>query len=67
MLTEDECLLLESILESPYQNHPKVSERERNFVNDQKERYQKYGQETRMSDKQWKWLKSIYERATDAS
>lgn len=34
----------------------------RSFVEDQIKRHAQYGEETRMSPKQWSWLESLYER-----
>lgn len=41
-----------------------LRDRELQFVKDQARRFEEYGSEMFLSDKQWSWLESIYEKQT---
>jgi len=39
-----------------------LNSHEKSFISDMTDRLDKYGDKTRVSDKQYKWIQSIYER-----
>lgn len=41
-----------------------LNERSQQFVDDQIERFERYGESTTLSPKQWNWLRELYEKAT---
>ncbi len=55
----DDATGLEELLESIKVDE--LSPNERNFVNDMRERFAKYGKTTRVTEKQLSWLRSIAE------
>lgn len=61
-MTQDEISFLESVIEARADHGHMISEWERKFLDDQKQRYDKYGEETRMSPKQWAVIAKIADK-----
>jgi hypothetical protein len=60
MLTEEQTETLEFIFEKMTKGDDEVMTAwERSFMDDQKERYEKYGASTRFSDRQWQVILRI--------
>lgn len=58
-LTELEVEELETILGILGENMTKLKGRSVDFVQDTQKRYDEYGADTRMSVKQWDWLRNL--------
>lgn len=61
-MTEDETAFLESMFAAIDDHGHMISDWERNFMKDQKSRYEKYGDDTRMSPKQWTVIAKIADK-----
>lgn len=61
-MTEDEISFLESTIEARNDHGQMISEWERKFIDDQAQRYEKYGDDTRMSPKQWAVIAKIADK-----
>jgi hypothetical protein len=59
-LSDDDYKLLQNLLEGLEPETKKLATVPQRFVRDQLERFEKFGQETWMSAKQWEWLKDLY-------
>lgn len=59
-MDEEEFDRLELILNGAKEHEGELSDWERGFVQDTLERIEKYGQRTRVSEKQWAVLNRIY-------
>lgn len=59
-LTDAQHQRLQTILEALEPELKRVYPAGARFVEDQLERFARYGQDTRMSPKQWKWIEDIY-------
>lgn len=42
-----------------------LNDRESDFFEEQRQRFERYGRDTYVSGKQWDWLRDIYKRATE--
>jgi len=58
-LGEDQVNYLVKLFEACEAQHDKITKWETDFVDDQKERWEKYGADIRVSDKQWNVLNKI--------
>lgn len=61
-LTDQEELYLSSLLEGLEPEIKALYPSAQSFVSDQVKRHDQYGQDTRVSPKQWRWLEDIYKQ-----
>lgn len=61
MLSDEQHVQLETMLQALEPELKEIYPNGQNFVRDQIERFAKYGQDTRISPKQWNWLTKLYE------
>lgn len=69
MLNDNQFTYLQQMLEALEPELPRIYERGRSFVEDQIARFKLYQQDTRVSERQWKWLEDLYKEhvAIDAA
>lgn len=53
---------LTEILQVLGAERPSMKQHEANFVTDQIQRHDQYGEDIRLSPKQWNWLEALYQR-----
>ena len=61
VLTDDQETQLSSLLEGLEPEIKNLFPNAQNFVSDMVKRHDQYGQDTRVSDKQWNWLRKLYQ------
>lgn len=61
-LSEDQVERLEHILATLGEMKSKMNARSREFFEDQEKRYDEYGSDMRLSEKQWAWLENLMEQ-----
>lgn len=61
-LTDEQHTRLETILQGLEPEASKLYPAARGFVEDQIKRHDEYGQDVRVSPKQWKWLEDLYKQ-----
>jgi len=61
-LSEDQSEWLQKFLDACEAQHDKISKWETDFVADQRTRWEEYGSDIRVSDKQWNVIRKIGEK-----
>lgn len=59
MFTEDEKATFVGMIEKFHANWNALNDWEKGFVEDQEKRYEEYGDDTRLSPKQWDMMRKI--------
>lgn len=61
-LSDEQYTLLQQILQGLEPEVKNLNPSSQNFVKDQLDRLDRYGQQILLSPKQWNWLKDLYEK-----
>lgn len=63
-LSKEQHEELETILQTLDAERAELNDNSRKFLDDQIARHEQYGDQIRLSPKQWDWLRSLYEKVT---
>lgn len=61
-LTQPECEELQRIFDELHDYMGKLRPNEKSFVDDQIKRYEEYAADTRLTLRQWQWLRDLAEK-----